>query len=213
MEREEAESEMVEEIKGRISPKLKKAIEQDYKQRGLSSLNEYVIEALEHMLTCDKVERIPRLRLIPLNFEDHCRMCHKKLERGERAWWAPGTVICIDCQVLKYGDKAAVALHMKKRESKQLLKAFKNETEQMCQEIDEYSLLEKGNKAIDSSLETDKLAKKYLTEAIGTSREKEEFDDFVKSHRETREAVAIVRELEERRVKRKEKKKGVKAYA
>jgi len=203
---------MVEEIKGRISPKLKKAIKQDAKQKGIDSLNDYYVKAFEHFLTCNKFEPSMKLREWLLNYDDICRRCKKKVKAGEWALWGKDAmgnsiVICMDCYITRVGDKATVAKFMKIREWNYTLKALKKQCEAYAQRHENYQLLERVREIDIQKTELDKLIWDYLTQKVGGPHEQETWEEIMRKHEEWVKLMNEVREFLEKLKAR--RKKGV----
>jgi len=133
---------MTERVTVRLNRKLRKACEQDGKQRELSSFNEYVVRALEHYLTCSKLELSAQMRLIVLKYDGKCLRCGNEVKAGNWALYGRGVgVVCMDCYIERIGDKALVAKYLKIREFKQVEKALKSECERLAQDLEDYRLI------------------------------------------------------------------------
>lgn len=207
---------MVEEIKGRISKKLKKAIEQDAKQKGIDSLNEYYTKALEHFLTCNKFEPSMKLREWLLNYDDTCRKCKRTVKAGEWALWGKDAmgnsiVICMDCYITRVGDKATVAKFMKIREWNYTLKALKKECERYAQEHENNQLRHKREELEIKNAEVNKLILQYITAKVGTSEEQRAWEEIIRKHKEEDELMNNIKEFLQKLKAR--RKKGMKVYA
>lgn len=201
---------MVQTLYARINPKLKRAIEQDCKQRGMSSLNEYFVRALEHFLTCSKLELSAQMRLIVLKYDGKCLRCGNEVKAGNWALYGRGVgVVCMDCYIERIGDKALVAKYLKIREWKQVSKALKAECERLAQDLEDYRLIARMKELETKNKEVNKSIMQYLTEKIGTPDEQQGWEEIVRKRQEEDRLVNGIRELYEKLKIRKKRPKSV----
>lgn len=203
-------SQMSERVNLRLNSKLKKVCEQDAKQKDVPSFNEYVVRALEHFLTCSKLELSAQMRLIVLKYDGKCLKCGNVVKAGNWALYGRGVgVVCMDCYIERIGDKALVAKYLKVREWKQILKALQSECERYAQDLEDFKLFERL-KGMDETVEKlNKAVMLYLSEKIGTSKEQEALEDVVRQLKELRALTDTIRELYKKLSKRKKPDKTV----
>jgi len=201
---------MAERINVRLNPKLKKACEQDAKQKDVPSFNEYVVKALEHYLTCSRLELSAQMRLIVLKYDGKCLRCKAEVKAGNWALYGRGVgVVCMDCYIERIGDKALVAKYLKLREWKQISKALKGECERYAQDLEDFRLFDKL-KGMDETVENlNKAVMEYLAEKIGTAEEAKALEDVLRELKELRALTATIRELYKKLSKRKKLDKTV----
>jgi len=201
---------MSERVTVRLNPKLRKACEQDAKQKEVSSFNEYVERALEHYLTCSKLELSAQMRLIVLKYDGKCLRCGKEVKAGNWALYGRGVgVVCMDCYIERIGDKALVAKYLKLREWKQISKALKSECERLAQDLEDFRLFERL-KGMDEIVEKlNKAVMEYLSEKIGTAEEARALEEIIRQLEDLRTLTATIRELYKKLSKRKKEARSV----
>jgi DNA-directed RNA polymerase subunit RPC12/RpoP len=203
-------SDMSERVTVRLNANLRKACEQDAKQKDVSSFNEYVVMALEHYLTCSKLELSAQMRLIVLKYDGKCLRCGKEVKAGNWALYGRGVgIVCMDCYVERIGDKPLVAKYLKLREWKQILKALKGECERYAQELEDFRLFERL-KGMDETVEKlNKAIMEYLRQKIGTAEEAQALEEITRQLKDLRALTATIRELYKKLSKRKKLDKSV----
>lgn len=195
----------------RCPDKIDKDIKEDAKRRGITSENEYMIDALKHYLTCTKLDTMGAMKLIPLKFPDNCIKCGSNLDRGEWAYWGRGVgVICLDCMAQRFGDKASVKKYLKTLELQHIRKSLEKECEQLAEEYRTYNLYERMEEMFQSDNEIRELMRKFLTQDFGdTTKEKEVLAKLEKKFKESDKIIIKVREFLQVPIKKKKKKKKV----
>ena len=172
----------------RLSDSLIQQIETDWKERGLSSENEYIIKALQHFLTCKKTEESQALKLIPLKYPGKCTKCDKQLDQGEWAMWGRGVgVICTECHFKKYGDKITVKRLIRLKEIKWNISVAQKELDRILdkildaeQKVNIYELGVLHEEAEAAKNKLVQLAHDYLKRGLGTDQEKQVLESVKK---------------------------------
>jgi len=201
---------MAERVTVRLNPKLRKACEQDAQQKEVSSFNEYVERALEHFLTCSKLELSAQMRLIVLKYDGKCLRCGAEVKAGNWALYGRGVgVVCMDCYIERIGDKALVAKYLKIREWKQISKALQSECERLAQELEDFRLFERLKGIDETIVQLNKAVMLYLSEKIGTPEEQEALEEIIRQLKDLRTVTASIRELYKKLSKRKKEVKSV----
>ena len=179
-------------------------------KRELPSLNEYVIQALEHFLTCSKLEPSERMRLIVLKYDGKCLRCKHVVKAGNWALYGRGVgIVCMDCYVERIGDKALVAKYLKLREWQQISKALKSECERYAQELEDFRLFDKL-KGMDEKVDTlSKAMMQYLSEKLGSPDEQQALEDIIRELKELRALTTTIRERYKKLAERKKQPKSV----
>jgi hypothetical protein len=195
----------------RFSEKLADRIEADAKRKGISK-SQWFREASAHFLTCPKAEKVQSMKLIPFKYRGSCLKCGRTVEVGEWGLWGKGVgVICMDCYVGRIGDKALVAKYLKMREYKQIIKALKNQADELADKVEDLVagdkfviVYEEIHKGVTKALE-------YLTEKLGTPKENEAFEDFLRWLEKAKKVILDIESALERQgywIKKKKKKKA-----
>ena len=166
----------------RCSDKLREKIEKDTLEQGLESVNDWLNEASEHYLTCKKAEIAQNLKLIPLKYAGRCLKCGKVLDAGTWAMWGRGVgVICTDCFIQKFGDKATVKLVMREKEIRWKIKALNKELDGKAEQYRTFNFYEIINTVHQQSTEIHKLIVQYLkTNFDKPEQEKQTLDNLEK---------------------------------
>jgi len=173
---------MVDRLNLRIPTKLKERIEQDAKEQGKTSVNEYAVEALEHYLNCKKAYEVASFRFIITRFKGNCIRCGRVVEKTEGAYYARGTgLLCLDCSIFKgMSDKTVVAKYMKMRRFEELARMFKAEVEASAEKLDLSKAAEKLDEIYKCRKELNALVHSYLKEVVGQPKERETLEDIIK---------------------------------
>jgi hypothetical protein len=107
------------------------------------SKKDVIAEALE--LYFASVGKPPALRLIPLKYPAKCAKCGRQLQAAELAYWAPGTVICVECYLRAnsgIGDaKKALKAYMDYKRFKAMAQEAQRELDVLVRQIDEKQVL------------------------------------------------------------------------
>jgi hypothetical protein len=179
----------------RISDPLIPKIELDIKQRGIASENDWYIAAIEHFLSCKKLEHAEGMKLLVLRYPAVCLKCNKPIEAGQWGLYGRGVgVICIDCYIEKLGDKAVIAKHMKMRELTQINKALTAENERLADRLEILTYADKLTQLHEMTKEQRDLIFQYIKEPFPTDTEKQRFEEIMQ-HAEKQDA--LVRDLEQ----------------
>jgi len=178
----------------RLDDNLIAQIEQ---KRGNLTQNEYIRNALEHFITCNKEkEEIPALRPIISKFRGKCSKpnCGKTVEIGEPCYWAKGIIVCMDCMIQKgLGDKTLIIKYLKTRELNRTLKALENECDRLANQIENLTIGDRLEKLISQINERNNLLYKYLTEAMPSDKEKECLEELKRLSEKEKQ---MIRDLE-----------------
>ena len=187
--------------------KLKEEIQKDAEKLGIS-VNEWLIKASEHFLTCKQDDTQPAMKLILLKYPTKCRKCGNLIPAFTYAYYGKGVgAICLDCIIKRIGDKTLVAKYLKKRELERLIKALQNEADRLATKIEDYQISEKLDSLFKQTSEQHKLLMKYLNEALGTPKEKQALEELVETCRKTFQIIRDIEAYIESRLKIKIKQK------
>lgn len=165
----------------RIPDELGIRVEKDAKEKGISE-NDWGTMCIEHFLTCKKLEQVGGLKLIMSKFPNNCLKadCRKEINIGDYVLWGKGVgVICMDCYVKRYGDKALIAKDLKMRELRQTIKAYNKELDRLSKKVNKYQFYEKVQVLQDHAAEVQTLATKYMKQEFVDGAEKEKLDEFL----------------------------------
>jgi mRNA-degrading endonuclease HigB of HigAB toxin-antitoxin module len=147
----------------RIPEKLNEEIQQDVAQSGFPSENEYMTKAIEHFLTCKKADVIQGMKLIVFKYKGTCLKCGHEIPVGSYGFWAKGTgAICLDCHVMRYGDKLLVKRYMKVKEYDTLLKALEVQCDEKAEQFRGFNFYEIMEKIHQNSNTLHSLIMEYL---------------------------------------------------
>jgi hypothetical protein len=107
------------------------------------SKKDVIAEALE--LYFNSAGKPPALKLIPLKYPSKCAKCGKPIQAAELAYWAPGTVICVECYLRAnsgIGDaKKALKAYMDYKRFKAMAVEAQRELDALIRQIDERQVL------------------------------------------------------------------------
>lgn len=195
---------MVESFKVRMPPKLKKAAEEASKIRGNSSLNEFIVEAIEHSLKCRKAEPSMKIVFAPIQCDCECRKCHRKIPALEWAVRIREDVYCGECYVERMGTKGTAKLALLTKELKYKNKVLELETDRKLEEYEEadfvgsvVELLETNKKRNQSNMEVNEKTLSYLNDVVakfGPEEEEEGFKKVMKANED------LIRDREDDRI-------------
>lgn len=205
----------------RLPDKLNKAIEKDYKNQGFPSLNEYIIQALEHFLSCKKASKTKGAEEIRCPIDTTCADCKKRIKFGETVFYHPTTgALCLECGVKRgMTDKARVrkllALYELKQDKKALKQEIESGIEKLLQVRGQY---EKVRLELLNSGELTQMIeqyKRYINATGGSAEEKESFQKMleyvVKALKVLHERDLVVERYMAEAMKQRKKKKKSKA--
>jgi len=142
------------EKKIRISEELYEQIQKVAEKSG-RSMRELVEEAVKAYLlgteNIDKPVKSVSGKIIPVQYETRCRLCGKRISKGELAYWVKyvyndnttkSYVICLDCY---YKDTALAEWYLKKKKLESIVRGLKKEADRLADEVEklrtEYSIL------------------------------------------------------------------------
>lgn len=192
----------------RLSDDLEKQILKDQKEKRIESENQYIIDALKHFLSCKKLETTGAMKLIILKYPSHCLKCGNKINVGDYALWGRGIgAICMDCYVVRIGDKPLIVKFLKMRELKQLIKALNDEANRLGDKVEEGQLYEKMEQMFQDSSEIHKLVMSYLREGLGTEKEKKELEEIIRLREKEFQILRDIEDFLQRKMKLRKKKK------
>jgi len=187
----------------RIPKKLIDAMERDFKQQGMDSLNKWAIKAFEHFLLCKDGMSMSQMRLIVLQYDATCKRCGAHIDAGNWALYGRGVgAICMDCYVERIGDKALVAKFLKMREYRHIIKALSAEAERLAGKIE----LGKVAEWIEESNEKTTLIYAKLMDyfrALGTPEEKMQLEDLLRLAKEQEKTLELIKIFYQRKIKSK----------
>jgi methyl-accepting chemotaxis protein len=107
------------------------------------SKKDVIAEALE--LYFASAGKPPALKLIPLKYPSKCSKCGRQLQAAELAYWAPGTVVCVECYLRAnsgIGDaKKALKAYMDYKRFKAMAVEAQRELDVLVRQIDERQIL------------------------------------------------------------------------
>lgn len=186
----------------RLPEDLIQALENDVKQKGLPSENEYMIQALRHFITCTKTDESASMKLIVLRYDATCLKCRKHVAVGQWALYGKGVgIICMDCYVERVGDKATVAKFLKMREYTQSIKALKLEGDRLADRVEVLVFADKLTEFFKKSQELRDLAMQYMKQPFATDKERQAFEDLVRSEQEQDALLKDLSQFFEKRIK------------
>lgn len=160
------------------------------------SENQAAEEALKHFMECTKTATVQGMRLIPLKFKGACNLCGREVDQGEWAWWAPGAgIICSDCEVKKFGEKATARKYIKVKELEFTEKALRQECDKLAEKLRSLSLLELMDDLHNKGANLYQLAMDYLKSNKSiTDGEKQALEQVLKAIDENKAVAQEVRE-------------------
>lgn len=192
----------------RLSPKLSEDLANDSKQRGFTSENEYITQAIEHFIKCQKVELSQSMKLIVTKYKGHCLKCTSEIETGSWALHGRGVgLICMNCYVERIGDKALVAKFLKTREFNQIIKALQTEADRLAGQVEVYKSGEKLALLTEQQGKLNRLVLDYLSSKIGSPQEKEALEEILRENSITKNLIQDIEQFIDRVIKTKKWKK------
>lgn len=193
----------------RLPVKLGKAIDRDFKQMGLPSKNEWLINACEHYLGCKKADATAKMKLIVLQWSAPCKRCGNEVKAGNWALYGRsatgGIVICMDCYVERIGDKALIAKYLKLREWEQISKALKAQCEMYAQRLEGYQLTDNIKELHKQTSDIHAKIMDFIKK-VGTAEEAKALEDVVRMARKQLETIGNIQDFIEKLWKRKKRK-------
>lgn len=187
----------------RLPEDLVQALENDVKQKGLPSENEYMIQALRHFITCTKTDESASMKLIVLRYDATCLKCHKHVAVGQWALYGKGVgIICIDCYVERIGDKATVAKFLKNREYDQSIRAMKREAERLADKVEVLVFAGKLDEYLKKFDELRVLGLQYMKEPFAKEEEQQKAtENLIRAEDELKPLLADLKNFWEKRIK------------
>jgi hypothetical protein len=142
--------------------------------------------------------------MIVLQYDGACIKCGQKLERGQWALYGRGVgILCLDCHVTKFGDKALVAKYLKSRDLKQIINALTVEADRLAEKVEAFQGYEKLIALYENQKRMTELVTKYLTEKIAQPDEREAFGEILLCKKEAEERIKDMEEYLKRLMDRK----------
>jgi len=178
----------------RLPDDLIEKLERDRKEKKIASENDYATQAFRHFISCKTLDTTGAMKLIVLNYPAKCLKCKEPIQTGEWALWGRGIgAICLDCYVSRIGNKALVALYLKKKTMKRIIKALQEEADRLSVKVEMFSLGEKIEVWGQESRDVHKLIMDFFKTRIGTDKEKETLEEIL---RVCRKEMQLQREIE-----------------
>mgnify|MGYP000722277433 CR=1 FL=1 len=78
------------------------------------------------------------LKRIITKYEGRCSKCGSKIPVGSMAFWSQGVLVCMDCYVLSFGDKALATRYLKMRELQLIIKELRKEANELADMVNNY---------------------------------------------------------------------------
>ena len=160
------------------------------------SMNQLMLDAMDHWLKCDKAEGIEQLHMIVLKYSTRCKgKCKRELQAGDWAYYARGFgAICLDCFIERLGDKAVVKKFMKIKELKWTQKALETQLNEKAEKLREFNFYEVIDNMHKGYGEIHKLVMDFLKEDFEKpEKAKEALDEL---ERLIQKQWAIIQEAE-----------------
>lgn len=163
----------------RLKDDLIDRIKQEAQNRGLTQ-KDLMIKALEHFFTCRKAQIEPSMREIINAYENtYCSKCSQKIPIGQNCLWGKDEkgktiYICLGCQIEGIGDKALIKKHQKLKQIERLIKAYKNQLDNLAIQFEESDHLQKSNEVFDMLIYAHKLIMKFFSDMAILNNQKEE---------------------------------------
>ena len=187
----------------RLPKRLVDAMERDFKQQGMDSMNKWAVSAFEHFLVCKDGMSASQMRLIVLQYDATCKRCSGHIPAGNWALYGRGAgAICMDCYVERIGDKALVAKYLKMREYKQIIKALSIEAERLASKVELGKIAEYIEEMKEKSTVIYVKLMDYFR-ALGNPNEKQELEELLRVTKEQDKTIELVNNFFERHLKKK----------
>jgi len=179
---------------GEIDKSLLETMEQDAKQRGFPDMSTYIRKAVKHFSVCKENEASQAMKQIITKFPGKCLKCGHDVPVNSWAMYGKGVgLVCLDCVVLKLGDKTLVTKYLKNRELERVWKSLKEECDGLAGQVEQLQILNKAEDLKNQQEETIKLIRSFLTTNMGTDQEREALDVFL---RQLEDGKRIIRDLD-----------------
>lgn len=187
----------------RLPKRLVDAMERDFKQQGMDSMNKWAVSAFEHFLVCKDGMSASQMRLIVLQYDATCKRCGVHIPAGNWALYGRGAgAICMDCYVERIGDKALVAKYLKMREYRQIIKALSVEAERLASKVELGKIAEYIEEMKEKSTVIYVKLMDYFR-ALGNPDEKQELEELLRVTKEQDKTIELVNNFFERHLKKK----------
>lgn len=158
---------------------LKENMDQDARQRGFKDTTQYVTEAVKHFQKCKEKESSQAMKMIITKYPGKCLKCGHDIEVNSWAMFGRGVgLICMDCVVLKLGDKTIVAKYLKNRELDRVAKVLKEECDRLAGKVETLQVLNKLEDLKNQQESIMKVVREFLTNKIGSPEENKALDEF-----------------------------------
>lgn len=177
-----------------IDKALSDSIDADVKQRSFPDRSSYIREALKHFQLCKENEASQAMKQIITKFPGKCLKCGHEIPVNSWAMYGKGVgLVCLDCVVLKLGDKTLVAKYLKNRELERVWKALKEDCDRLAGQVEQLQILNKAEDLKNQQEEAIKMIRSFLTTTMGTDQEREALDEFL---RQLSDGNRIIRDLD-----------------
>lgn len=167
----------------------------DSNQRGFRDRTEYITEAIKHFQKCKEKESSQAMKPIITKYPGKCLKCGHDIEVNSWAMFGRGVgLICMDCLVLKLGDKTIVAKYLKNRELERVAKVLKEECDHLAGKVEELQILNKAEDLKNQQEQAIKTVLDFLTHNIGTPEENKALEEFL---RQLKDGKRIIMDMDE----------------
>lgn len=183
----------------RLPDDLAKIIEDHGLEPEYGSESNYMLKAIRHFSQCNEQPKQETrmvedaqapMRMIVTQYPGHCLKCGHDIASGSWALYGKGVgLICLDCFVLKIGDKALIAKYLKTRELRQIIAALQVEADRLAEKVENYNVIEKQEAILEQQEKLTKLAMDFLTHKIGTPQEKEALEEILRQNEKGKQLI------------------------
>jgi hypothetical protein len=180
---------------GKIDRALLQTMMLDKEERQIDSMAEYVRAALKHFPQCKEDETSQAMKPIITKYPGHCIKCKHEIEVNSWALFGQGVgLICMDCFVLKLGDKTILVKYLKNRELDRVAKALKEECDRLAGKVETLQVLNRLDDLTTQQRTITELVREFLTNKIGSPEEKKALEEFL---RELDNGKRIIMDMDE----------------
>jgi hypothetical protein len=170
-------------------------IEQDAQQRGFKDRTTYITDAIKHFQKCKEKESAQAMKEIITKYPGKCLKCGQEIPVNSWAMFGRGVgLICLDCVVLKLGDKTIVAKYLTNRKLDRVAKALKEECDKLAGKVEELQVLSKAEDLKNQQESAIKTVLDFLTHRIGTPDENKALEEFL---RQLKDGKRIIMDMDE----------------
>lgn len=179
----------------KIDKALNDSMEADLKQRGFKDKTTYVLEALKHFQKCKEKEASQSMKPIVTKYPGKCLKCGDDIEPNSWALYGKGVgLVCMDCFVMKLGDKTLIVKYLKNRELERVANALKEECEKLAGRVEELQVLSKLEDLKNQQEEAIRKVLDFLTHKLGTAEENKALEEFA---RQLEDGRRIIRDMDD----------------